>query len=175
MTRMMTPPNKPAGHSHSPGTNGVVPELSQRATDAKLVAGADDGHGDVWDEQPGDEEPPVAEDDPPLNEMRRFHLEPDDRGPLEFIGKLIATASVERQEGAVRTWMKLYETRAGKGIIQMKKYDGLYRNVGWQDGDVIETARVLDTVDAALASVRSAAHRRQLLSCLGRASVEFIE
>jgi len=186
MTRTIAP-KQPTGHSRSLDVDGVT-EPSQQPTETKLLAAADGKlrvtsgplptptkNSDIWDIPPSDEEPPIAEDDPPLNEVRRFHLEPDDRGPLQFIGKMVAYASVERRQSTVRTWMGLYETRGGKGIIQMKKYDGSYRNVGWEDGDVSETVRVFETVDAALASVRSAAHQRQLLSSLGRESVEFIE
>jgi hypothetical protein len=119
--------------------------------------------------------PPHAEEDPPLNELRQFRFEPYDRGPLEFVGKLVATGAVERQGGRTRTWLGLHETRAGKGILRMLKWDGSRRNVGWQQGEESETVRIYDSIDSAIATIRSAALKHQLLSDLGRAAVEFID
>ncbi len=123
--------------------------------------------------------PPVpnAEDDPPLNQWRRFRLEPDDRGPLEFVGKLVATGRVVRQRETVATWLGLYETRAGKGILEMFKYDGSRSGSHWDSptSDESHTVRVFDNVDAALSTVKSASLRHLLLADLGRESVEFIE
>lgn len=122
-------------------------------------------------------DPPLAEDDPPLNEWRRYRLDPDDRGPVEFVGKLVARAAVVRHRNTMRTWLGLHETRAGKGILRMTKVDGSRGGWAWDSGqaDESETVRVFDSVDAALDTVRSATLRHQLLTDLGRESVQFIE
>ncbi len=114
------------------------------------------------------------DEDVELNAIHRFRLEPDDNQPLEFVGALIAQAVVER--GATqRTWIGLYRTRGGKIISEIVRDDGRARNVGWELGDRFRTVKIFDTLDIALASIRSAALRNQLMGTLGLLTTRFVE
>jgi hypothetical protein len=118
---------------------------------------------------------PKAEDDPPLNELRHFQLAPDNRSPLEFVGKLVARAASIRDGNRKRTWIGIHETHGGKFVLELFKWDGTARNLAWEHGEQSSTVRLYDTLDAALDSIRSPALKHQLLKDLCRESVEFIE
>jgi hypothetical protein len=109
-----------------------------------------------------------------LNAVHRFRLEPDDGQPVEFIGSLIARALLDRSD-TQRTWAGLYKTRGGKVISEIVRDDGRARNVAADLGDRLRSVKVFDSVEAALASIRSAALRNQLLRDLGMLETKFIE
>lgn len=114
------------------------------------------------------------DDDVELNAVHRFRLEPDDGQPVEFIGSLIARALVDRGD-AQRTWAGLYKTRGGKVISEIVREDGRARNVVAELGDRLRSLKVFDSLETALASIRSAALRNQLLSDLGLLQTKFID
>jgi hypothetical protein len=64
---------------------------------------------------------PKAEEDPPLNELRHFQLAPDNRSPLEFVGKLVARAATIRDGNRKRTWVGIHETQGGKFVVELFK------------------------------------------------------
>ena len=114
------------------------------------------------------------DEDVELNATYRFRLEPDDGQPIEFIGALIAQAVVERGDNQ-RTWIGLYRTRGGKIISEIVRGDGRAHNVPPEMGDQFRAVKVFDTMDLALASIRSTALRNQLLSDLGLLKTRFID
>jgi hypothetical protein len=93
---------------------------------------------------------------------------------VEFIGSLIAHALVDRG-GTQRTWAGLYKTRGGKVISEIVREDGRARNVVAELGDRFRSVKVFDSLETALASIRSAALKNQLLSDLGLLQTKFIE
>jgi hypothetical protein len=122
------------------------------------------------------EEPSLVsqDQDVELNATHRFRLEPDDGQPVEFIGGLIARALVDRGD-TQRTWVGLYRTRGGKIISEIVRDDGRARNVVAELGDRFRSVKVFDSLETALASIRSASIRNQLLSDLGLLQTKFIE
>jgi hypothetical protein len=124
---------------------------------------------------PSDEPTLIGQDeDVELNAVHRFRLEPDDGQPVEFIGSLIARALVDRGD-TQRTWAGLYKTRGGKVISEIVREDGRARNVVADMGDRFRSVKVFDSVEAALASIRSATLRNQLMSDLGLLQTKFID
>lgn len=114
------------------------------------------------------------DDDVELNVTYRFRLEPDDGQPVAFVGALIAQAVVERG-GTQRTWAGLYRTRGGKVISEIIRDDGRARNVSSELGDRFRTVKVFESLELALASIRSAVLRNQLLSDMGMLQTKFID
>jgi hypothetical protein len=114
------------------------------------------------------------DDDVELNAVHRFRLEPDDGQPVEFVGSLIARAAVQRGDSQ-HTWVGLYRTRGGKIISEIIRDDGRARNVAARLGDRFRSVKVFDTVEVALASIRSAVLRNQLLGDLGLLKTKFID
>jgi hypothetical protein len=122
------------------------------------------------------EEPSLVsqDQDVELNATHRFRLEPDDGQPVEFIGSLIARGLVDRGD-TQRTWVGLYKTRGGKIISEIVRDDGRARNVVADLGDRFRSVKVFDSLETALASIRSAVLRNQLLSDLGMLQTKFID
>jgi hypothetical protein len=114
------------------------------------------------------------DDDVELNAVHRFRLEPDDGQPVEFVGSLIARAAVQRGDSQ-HTWVGLYRTRGGKIISEIVRDDGRAQNVAARLGDRFRSVKVFDTVEVALASIRSAVLRNQLLGDLGLLKTKFID
>jgi hypothetical protein len=74
-----------------------------------------------------------------------------------------------------RTWVGLYKTRGGKVISEIVRDDGRARNVVADLGERFRSVKVFDSVESALASIRSASLRNQLLSDLGLLETKFID
>jgi hypothetical protein len=69
----------------------------------------------------------------------------------------------------------LYKTRGGKVISEIVRDDGRARNVVADLGERFRSVKVFDSVESALASIRSASLRNQLLSDLGLLETKFID